>query len=247
MSFQDRTGETNIANCGMKMTIIAYRNSTDIDIQFEDGTLVTNRQYSAFVHGSIKHPNDPYNYYKKIDRLGETRINKDGNEMTIIAYRTSKDMDVKFTKDGLILHEVDWRYFENGTLCHPTHSNRKTKNKKSTRHNQTNFARNGLKITIIDYINEHNCTMRFEDGTLRYNVDYKAFANGAVKHPTLSVKGRPKRNVTGTLYNTKITGLAYQTNTETDYFCECPICGAKDIWNFKEIKNHTCNQMQGKS
>ena len=36
----DRVGETNRALNGMMMTIIAYRNSKDIDIQFEDGTII---------------------------------------------------------------------------------------------------------------------------------------------------------------------------------------------------------------
>jgi hypothetical protein len=39
------------------MTIIAYRNNKDIDVQFIDGTIVTNREYSKFKNGQIKNPN----------------------------------------------------------------------------------------------------------------------------------------------------------------------------------------------
>ena len=56
----DRTGETNIATNRQTMTIIEYRNNNDIDIQFEDGTVVKNKSYNNFKKGKIKNPN-----YKK--------------------------------------------------------------------------------------------------------------------------------------------------------------------------------------
>lgn len=36
----NRLGETRTMNCGMKATIIQYRKSIDIDVQFEDGYIV---------------------------------------------------------------------------------------------------------------------------------------------------------------------------------------------------------------
>ena len=59
---QNRIGETNITNNSQKMTIIGYRNGNDIDIQFEDGTIVKNRTYRRFKEGKIKNPN----YIKKV-------------------------------------------------------------------------------------------------------------------------------------------------------------------------------------
>ena len=44
----DRLGKTNIANNGQIMTIIKYRGCYDIDIQFEDGTIVKNKGYKDF-------------------------------------------------------------------------------------------------------------------------------------------------------------------------------------------------------
>ena len=44
------------------MTIIEYRRNDDIDIQFEDGTIVKNRTYRRFKEGKIKNPN----YIKKV-------------------------------------------------------------------------------------------------------------------------------------------------------------------------------------
>lgn len=53
----DRIGETRIMNCGMKATIIKYRTCLDIDIQFEDGTIVKHRTYDNFKKGTISNPN----------------------------------------------------------------------------------------------------------------------------------------------------------------------------------------------
>ena len=43
-----RVGEVSYNTKGEKMTIIAYRNSIDIDIQFEDGSITYNKQYRYF-------------------------------------------------------------------------------------------------------------------------------------------------------------------------------------------------------
>lgn len=44
----NRLGETRMMNCGMEATIIRYENARDIDIRFEDGTVVEHRQYDQF-------------------------------------------------------------------------------------------------------------------------------------------------------------------------------------------------------
>jgi len=56
-------GLSKIANNGMMMTIIVYRSSLDIDVQFSDGTIVTNRTMSSFRTGSIRNPSVT-NHYK---------------------------------------------------------------------------------------------------------------------------------------------------------------------------------------
>lgn len=55
----DRTGEVGYNNDGERMTIIKYSNATDIDIQFDDGTIVEHRYYIAFKRGNIKNPMTP--------------------------------------------------------------------------------------------------------------------------------------------------------------------------------------------
>lgn len=45
---KDRTGEIGKATSGMLMKIIAFRRSDDIDVQFEDGVIVTKKTYTNF-------------------------------------------------------------------------------------------------------------------------------------------------------------------------------------------------------
>lgn len=54
--FIDRTGETNVATNGQIMTIIEYRTADDMDIQFEDGTIVYNKSYDKFKKGMVRNP-----------------------------------------------------------------------------------------------------------------------------------------------------------------------------------------------
>ena len=50
-----RLGETQMMNCGMKATIIRYGNNTDIDVCFEDGTIVEHKTYNSFKKCGIAH------------------------------------------------------------------------------------------------------------------------------------------------------------------------------------------------
>ena len=51
----DRLGETRMMNCGMKATIIRYGGCNDIDVRFEDGTVVEHKTYDNFKRGVIAH------------------------------------------------------------------------------------------------------------------------------------------------------------------------------------------------
>lgn len=53
-------GLSNIMSNGMKATIVAYRSDRDIDVQFEDGTLISHKRLSNFNNCSIHHPNTNY-------------------------------------------------------------------------------------------------------------------------------------------------------------------------------------------
>lgn len=60
-----RIGETNFNNQGLKMKIIKYVSSTDIDVKFEDGYIVKHTTYRDFKIGGIKS-----HYYKSFYGVG---------------------------------------------------------------------------------------------------------------------------------------------------------------------------------
>lgn len=63
--FKDRTGETNTNRFNQSMTIVRYGNANDIDIKFDDGTLLPNRSYKEFKNGIVKNP-----YMKRVFGVG---------------------------------------------------------------------------------------------------------------------------------------------------------------------------------
>lgn len=62
MKDYNRVGETFITNEGYKVTIIEYLSSTDCTIQFENNTVLKNRQYISLQKGSLKNPYHPSVY-----------------------------------------------------------------------------------------------------------------------------------------------------------------------------------------
>ena len=66
----DRTGEIGYNN-GERMTIIRYGNWDDIDVQFDDGTVVEHNQYSNFKAGKIKNP-----YFPSVFGIGFIGVGK---------------------------------------------------------------------------------------------------------------------------------------------------------------------------
>lgn len=73
-SIKDRTGETNYSYYGQLMTIVKYRNATDLDVEFEDGTIVKHKHYRNFVGRCIRNPNRPSVY--NIGYMGIGEYNK---------------------------------------------------------------------------------------------------------------------------------------------------------------------------
>ena len=56
---EDRLGEFGYNNNGERMTIVRYGNAKDIDIQFDDGTIVEHKQYDNFKNGKVSNPMSP--------------------------------------------------------------------------------------------------------------------------------------------------------------------------------------------
>lgn len=111
---KQRIGITRIMNNGLQATIIAYRKSEDIDVQFEDGSVRYNVTYDHFKNGKIGHPSTLRGHGADT-RLGEEKIMNCGVQAKVIAYRQAHDIDVQFST-GDIRHHVDYYSFKIGRL-----------------------------------------------------------------------------------------------------------------------------------
>ena len=217
----NRVGETNTANNGMKMTIIAYRKSDDIDVQFEDGTIVEHKRYGDFKRGAVS--NVPVkNLYH---RVGEINTASNGMKMTIIAYRSCRDIDIQF-EDGTIVEHRDYSSFKNGQI-----SNIDYNEISSYRIGETNTANNGLKMTIIAYRKSNDIDIQFEDGVVMKHRAYRTFKIGHISHQF------PYQ-----MNNILIEKPAYIHDNIGNFFCHCTLCGERDIMTISEAKNHQCSK-----
>ena len=175
-----RNGETKLMNCGMSATIIAYRKAIDIDVRFEDGTIVTNRTYDEFKRGKILNPNMIIDYS---NRIGETKMMHCGMNATIIIYRNCNNIDIQF-EDGIIVTNRTYREFIAGVIANPHLCVDYL-----TRIGETKLMNCGMNATIIAYRNSHDIDIKFEDGEVVTNRHYTDFVKGKIanpKHPLMN-------------------------------------------------------------
>ena len=109
-----RLGETSMMNCGMNATIIRYNNTRDIDVCFEDGTIIEHGVYGNFKEGTIANPN--IKAFAEA-HLGETRMMNCGMKATIIRYGKYRDIDVRF-EDGAVAKNKAYGEFKRGEIAH---------------------------------------------------------------------------------------------------------------------------------
>lgn len=118
----DRTNEKRLMKNGLKAKIVAYRKYEDIDIQFEDGVIVYNKNYGSFKSGTIGHPT--VKTFSKLNqrhfRLGETRVNSCGTKIEIIRYNNYEDIDVLFHDEhNTTIKNTRYCYFDRANIYSP--------------------------------------------------------------------------------------------------------------------------------
>ena len=192
----DRVGEVNRANNGMLMKIVAYRSCKSIDVQFENGVTVYNKVYWDFKRGVLGLP--------RRDRTGEVRRSNNGRLMKVVAYRSSKDIDIQF-ENGSIAYNKSYDNFKRGKIDYP---------KVNGRVGEVNKAINGMLMKVVAYRSSKDIDIQFEDGTLVCNKTYNNFRTGKINNPSIyfSREGEVNRANTGLLM--KI--IAYRNNQDID-------------------------------
>lgn len=206
----DRTGESRLNNAGETITIVKYRSCEDIDVQFEDGTVLEHQHYRGFKLGTIHkiqiNKSRLPHYYK----LGETNINKNGIGMQIIKYRNAGDIDIQF-ENGKITKHRSYSDFRIGKIKCPC-DEKKVYN--------TNV---GLECNINKYNGSHDVDIAFEDCTIVKHKVMWVVRKGSVAHPKYS-----KCEHVATFNNEKI------------FLCTCKKCKGKHTLKLSEMKDFEC-------
>lgn len=221
-SAENCLGETRMMNCGMEATIIRYGGYKDIDVRFEDGTVVEHKGYSAFKRGEIANPN----VKTFANRLDETRMMKCGMKATIIRYGKYTDIDVRF-EDGTIIEHRQYIQFKKGGIANP--------NFKASAENclgETRMMNCGMEATIIRYNTGKDIDVRFEDETVVEHRGYGNFKTGGITHPLISLNNGSKD------FHGFICRRGFIDEDRTLYECICKHCGLEDVLTPQEMMEH---------
>ena len=186
----DIIGKKVMQHCGMNATCIAYRGNKDIDIKFEDGTVVYHKTKIHFINGGIANPNiniaaingKKYSIVKRDEVLNKSIIMKNGQAATCINYNNAKDIDVKF-EDGTIVYHKTKNCFINGSISNPNFN-------PSSCIGVTVMQKCGMKATCILYRNSKDIDIQFEDGIIIKHRSKTAFLEGSIQNPNLALKGQ---------------------------------------------------------
>ena len=175
-------GERRQNNDGYWMTVIKWRNSRDMDFQFDDGKIVQHRTYWHFCCGCVRHPDTPLGTKPRTDRVGETVVNKQGVTLEIIRYAHKRDIDILVRENGHILKHRNYETFHKGTITDPALPkplHKEWEKQRIERVGETCINKAGKKCTIIEYKNWFEVTVQSEDG-ITAQTTYQRFREGGV-------------------------------------------------------------------
>ena len=235
---KDRLSETRMMKCGMKAIIIRYGGATDIDVRFEDGTVVKNRWYGNFKKGEIANPN--IKTFTEV-RLGETRKMNCGMEATIIRYGGATDIDVRFEDGAVAVHKA-YGEFKKGGIAHPSTTAK-------ARLGETRMMNCGMKATIIRYENADDINICFEDGKVVEHKTYRAFKKGYIAHQNTNVPVEARLGETQMMNcGMEATIIRYENSRDIDVrFEDGKVVEHKAYDTFKkgEIAHESLSQKRG--
>lgn len=166
-------GKTVMMNCGMSATVIDVKNSRDITVKFEDGTIREHVGTGDFNRGQVAHPNK--SVHRNVSHIGETVMMNCGLRATIIGQRNNNDIDIQF-EDGKIIKNKSYACFLKGGIAHESAKDRHL--------GETRVMNNGVKATIIEYKSAKHIKVKFETGIIR-ETRYSVFSTGELRDNAL--------------------------------------------------------------
>lgn len=208
-------GKTALSKEGEVIRVLTYRDKTDMDVIFEDGTTVEHVTLSAFSRGWITRPGSKAakrmqrTKKRRTDRVGESVITIHGEKATIIEYIDSDNMTIQF-ENGVRRDHVPYNRFSRGLI-----SQSKPKTDKKLRLGEEQITENGEHIVIIAYRSAGDIDVRFDNGIIRNHVTYHAFKKGKITQTNRLAAariGEQKRNRDGQV----VTCIGYRSVYDID-------------------------------
>jgi hypothetical protein len=201
-SADDRKGKTYMQKNGYHATIIAYRNSLDCDVQFDDAdkTIHKNVKYNDVKYGHV-------GFAKRRDKsiaVGDRYLQKNGTYVTVSEIVNPHDVTVIFDDGTVVAHKYSGDV-KNGLVRNPN-------NYKNKFMNMTCSCYCGVSCKIIDCNNDKDVTVQFEDGTILSHVRNSIRSKTGFCHPELN-----RRNKERNFHGYRVEGCPVKIEGQTFY------------------------------
>lgn len=130
----------------------------------------------------------------KIERLGQEKLNNNGEKMKIVEYINSHKIIVEFLDEYHYQTESTWSCFEKGCIVNPKHKKRL---------GAVKLNDDGCKMKVIKYVNHSDIVVEFQDEhKAQVHTQWYNFINGKTKNPYFP-----------SVYGVGIIGNKYTTQT----------------------------------
>lgn len=214
---------------GYSMRLFAWRSYLDVDVIFDDGSIVYNKSYDILQSGAIRHPVYGCLPLKKLEQLESFDTIK-----KVLRYKNKNDMDVEMY-DGTI-HEHTTLALCFGRLS-KKYSAINLPDEEVDRRLSLIIEKNGRKVHIKEYRDNTDIDLEFDDGVVLKNKTYHQFINKDFKHPDDVTedsmvskvmanykRGARDRGLTFGLSRDEVARIIHEP---------CYLCGRKDVnkWN----------------
>lgn len=189
------------------------------------------------------------------ERLGQTKINSQGIQMTIIEYINSENMTVEFNDDNKTKKPTTWNSWKSGRVRNPNFK-KAYKTLEDKRVGSTNLNIRGELMKVIKYNNANDIIVEFQDQWKeQIHTSWDCFKNGRVQnlhdkekgiinHPSNfeDLTGQTFNNLYVEYWDTNPPDIYYKDPSWTGLWkCTCLLCNDSVWGSTNQIKSGSRN------
>ena len=220
---------------GYSMKILNYRTNSDIDVIFEDDTIVKNKTYYNFKNGNIVHPK-----YKTL-KAEKLNIIKQHGIKDVLRYNNKKDFDIEL-EDGTIVYNANYYRCTSGDLA-KLHAELNLTEDEINKRTTTYITKNKHTAHIKKWHTCLNIDIEFEDGEEVKGITWNQFIKKQFFYPSeANIKNQALKYIYKNYkHGAKQRGISFNI-TKDDVFelihKPCYLCGRSNL-NELKIANST--------